>query len=116
MIAPHVPTAAVRCLQALVFGLAATAAQAQTDEAASRALRLELGDRARLQVAPRPDRQAWVPQDVGRPQQTAALGLEFASAPSDGPQRLLRVQLSGDSMLNFRPRGGGLSVTYRSKF
>ena len=51
------------------------------------------------------------------PQPRASLGLEFRSpAASQGPRSILRVQLSGDSVLNFRPRGGGMAATYRSQF
>jgi hypothetical protein len=47
----------------------------------------------------------------------ATLGLEFRrKSPAQSYKDLLRVQLTADSMLNFRPRGGGLVVTYRSTF
>ncbi len=43
-----------------------------------------------------------------------AVGLTKAAAPlSSG---VLRVQMSGTSTLQFRPRSGGLAVTYRAKF
>lgn len=46
-----------------------------------------------------------------------SLGLEFKSpAKRDGPRALLRVQLSADSALQFRPRRGGLAVSYRAEF
>lgn len=43
-----------------------------------------------------------------------AVGTSKSAAPlSSG---LLRVQMSGTSTLQFRPRSGGLAVTYRAKF
>lgn len=85
---------------------------------AAEPLRLDLGSQTRLVYEPKP----WspthaLPQDAGRAPPQAMLGLEFAgrSATRD-VKSLLRVQLSADSMLNFRPRGGGLHVTYRSTF
>jgi hypothetical protein len=50
---------------------------------------------------------------------TSRVALEFKSKPSpvsnlrDG---LLRVQLSGDAAVHFRPRSGGLQVMYRERF
>jgi hypothetical protein len=45
------------------------------------------------------------------------LTLEFApSKPSRRPANLLRVQLSGDAVLNLRPRSGGLAVNYQARF
>ncbi len=50
---------------------------------------------------------------------TARIALEFKSKKSpvsslrDG---LMRVQLSGDAAVHFKPRGGGLQVTYRERF
>lgn len=51
------------------------------------------------------------------PTRQASLGLEFRRASSAQSARdLLKVQLTADSVLNFRPRGGGLAITYRSQF
>lgn len=80
-------------------------------------LQLPLNDRLRMTYTPRPWQPAvQAPQEVAREPQRANFALEFASPAKDGPRSLLRVQLSADSALNFRPRGGGLSVQYRSKF
>lgn len=80
-------------------------------------LQMPLGERVRMTYTPRPwQPDTLPPQDLAREQTRASLGLEFASPSKDGPRSLLRVQLSGDSALNFRPRGGGLSVQYRSRF
>lgn len=48
----------------------------------------------------------------------ARLALEFKtkSPLKDLRTSLLRVQLSGQSALHFRPRGGGMQVTYRETF
>lgn len=82
------------------------------------ALRLPINDRVRMTYTPRPSMPDTLPpQEMARTAPRAALALEFASpSKNEGPRSLLRVQLSGDSALNFRPRGGGLHVTYRSKF
>lgn len=45
--------------------------------------------------------------------------LEFKASGGERralPAGLLRVQLQGGSTLQFRPRGGGLNITYRSRF
>lgn len=105
------PTASIA---ALLLGLAAcTGALADPG-----ALRLALSDRMGMVYTPRPPAPTAVaPHDLARAQPQASLGLEFASrARREGPRSLLRVQLSGDSTLAFRPRGGGLHVTYRSTF
>ena len=80
-------------------------------------LRLSLTDNTRLVLERRP----WQMQDAGaeaaalRPQ--VSLGLEFtASDPVQGARSLLRVQLSGGSTLQFRPRSGGLALSYRRPF
>lgn len=81
-------------------------------------LQLELTPQTRVTYQPKPWTPAQVlPQDMGRAPAQAALSLEFAgrSATRD-VKSLLRVQLSADSVLNFRPRGGGLTVTYKSSF
>ncbi len=47
----------------------------------------------------------------------ASLGLEFRRKSSTQSARdLLKVQLTADSVLNFKPRSGGMVVTYRSQF
>ncbi len=47
----------------------------------------------------------------------ASLGLQFQASRRDGdPRSLLMVQVSGASSLQFRPRSGGIAVTYRSTF
>lgn len=51
---------------------------------------------------------------------TVRVGLEFKRASSQWSGlktgSLLRVQLSGDANLSFRPRRGGLQVSYRAQF
>ncbi len=49
---------------------------------------------------------------------TARVALEFKSKSPVGDLRngLLRVQLSGDAALQFKPRSGGLQVMYRERF
>ncbi len=85
---------------------------------AAQPLKLELNERARLVYTPKPWAPATPrPEDAGRAPPQAQLGLEFAGhSASKDVKSLLRVQLSGDSVLNFRPRGGGLTVTYKSTF
>lgn len=57
------------------------------------------------------------PADAAAPAPVERLGLDFrATGPADAPRALLRVQLSAQSVLNFRPRGGGMLVTYKSQF
>ena len=51
------------------------------------------------------------------PKTQASLNLEFRrKSSSQSAKDLLKVQLTADSALNFRPRGGGMIVTYRSQF
>lgn len=46
-----------------------------------------------------------------------SFGLEFRSpAAHQRPSSLLRLQLSADAALQFRPRRGGLAVSYRAQF
>lgn len=53
----------------------------------------------------------------GGPTTQSSLGLEFRrKSSSQSAKDLLRVQLTSDSALNFRPRSGGMVVTYRSQF
>jgi hypothetical protein len=81
------------------------------------ALILPLGERARLVYEPRPQtplQQAGI--ETG-PSPEHRVGLEFKGTSAAGDVRnLLRVQLAGDSALHFRPRGGGLNVSWRAKF
>lgn len=52
-----------------------------------------------------------------QPAQPASLNLDFRrKSQHQHAKDLLRVQLTADSVLNFRPRGGGLAVTYRAQF
>jgi hypothetical protein len=51
------------------------------------------------------------------PTNQASLNLEFRRKSStQSAKDLLKVQLTAESALNFRPRGGGMVVTYRSQF
>jgi hypothetical protein len=51
------------------------------------------------------------------PSTQSTLGLEFRRKSStQSAKDLLKVQLTADSALNFKPRGGGMVVTYRSQF
>ncbi len=81
-------------------------------------LGLALGPRTRLVYEPRPVRP-WAEANAaltGAPAQ-ARVGLEFKTvSPSTGARNLLRVQLAGGGALQFRPRGGGLTVAYREQF
>ena len=57
------------------------------------------------------------PELQANPTTQASLGLEFRrKSSSQSAKDLLKVQLTADSALNFRPRGGGMVVTYRSQF
>ncbi len=51
-------------------------------------------------------------------QRSARFALEFKTRAAGGDLRssLLRVQLSGDSTLHFRPRSSGLQLHYRARF
>ena len=57
------------------------------------------------------------PELHANPSTQSTLGLEFRRKSStQSAKDLLKVQLTADSALNFRPRGGGMVVTYRSQF
>lgn len=87
-------------------------------------LRFDVGSRTRLLVQP--------PQRLGSASPAAALaleqqarvnesgvGLEFKLRPARGSRdlkQLLRLQLTQRSALQFRPRSGGLALTYREEF
>jgi len=82
-------------------------------------LQLQVSSRAHVFYEPKP----WQPDDpapsaAGLPAPRASLGLGFKTAPGNaaGVKGLLRVQLTSDSALHFRPRGGGMTVTYKSQF
>ncbi|MEO5733144.1 MAG: hypothetical protein ABIN96_08815 [Rubrivivax sp.] len=103
--------------------VAATAAQgrrapAGADEkpVASRTLSVPLGPRARLSYEPA--RRAPIPAlDAADRDRTApAIALQFQSPRSDSPRNLLKLQLSGGGVMQFRPRGGGLAVRYQTRF
>jgi hypothetical protein len=82
-------------------------------------LQFELNPRARLLVQP-PQRAALAPVALQPSRATeSGVGLEFKLRPASSSrdlQQLLRLQLSQRSALQFRPRGGGLAVTYREQF
>ena len=81
---------------------------------------LKLAPGRSASVVDEPRRLA-TPQPLADPLAAAmspSLGLAFRAPPAsrDGPRALLRVQLSGDAALQFRPRRGGLAVSYRAEF
>lgn len=81
------------------------------------ALRLGLDDRVNLVYERRLQSGVGQPVDLLAHPPRTSLGMEFRTPNgSQGPRSILRVQLSGDSVLNFRPRGGGMTVIYRSQF
>jgi hypothetical protein len=81
------------------------------------ALSLSLGPRVNVVYEQRRLQDLGQPIDLPVRPARNRLGMEFRSpAASQGPRGILRLQLSGDSALNFRPRGGGMAVTYRSSF
>lgn len=58
---------------------------------------------------------------VAAPVETSRVALEFKTVGNSKAAQplssgLLRVQMSGTSSLQFKPRSGGLAVTYRAKF
>ncbi|HVK32410.1 MAG TPA: hypothetical protein VM845_07865 [Burkholderiaceae bacterium] len=80
-------------------------------------LRLNLSARTRLIYQPA-EQRPWgqYPGLAPEPQQPA-LGVEFKSSkPGSGLRQVLRVQLSSQESLQFRPRKGGMAVTYRAQF
>ena len=94
-------------------------ARPQADAVEPPTLRVPVTSNAQLVFQPRPwqTTDALTAASLQVPIQQTRLGLEFkATRPTDGARSWLRVQLSGDSVLQFRPRGGGLVVTYRSQF
>jgi hypothetical protein len=84
--------------------------------AQSGALRMGLTPSTQIVYRPRPW-QAAGPQLENTAPPRESLGLEFrATKPGRVANNLFRVELSGDSMLQFRPRGGGLTVNYGARF
>jgi hypothetical protein len=53
---------------------------------------------------------------TGSPRARFALEFRARSSASDLRESLLRVQMSGDAALHFRPRSGGLQVSWRERF
>jgi hypothetical protein len=80
-------------------------------------LRLVLGSRTAMVYEPRSPAPP-LPLAGQQGQAAPSIGLEFRTPPShaNGPRGLLRVQLSSDAALQFRPRRGGLAVSYRADF
>jgi hypothetical protein len=79
---------------------------------------LPLSPRARRVSEPRPVRP-WADANASTfgPPAQARLGLEFRTvSPTSGARSLLRVQRSGGAALQFRLRGGGLTVACRGQF
>lgn len=112
------------CLMPLLAGLAglgatpAAVAQTAPSTLPGPQLKLALGRSASMVYEPR---RLPAAQPLADPQAGAAapsLGLEFRSPPAqrDGLRSVLRVQLSSDAALQFRPRRGGLAVSYRAEF
>jgi hypothetical protein len=80
-------------------------------------LRLALDDRNHREPGRRPWQAVDPWADPNAPQPKVSLGLEFLVVdPAQGARGLLRVQLPGSSVLQFRPRGGGLVLNYRRPF
>ena len=86
------------------------------------ALRFELGSRTQLLVQP-PQRLANSSAALALEEprvSEAGVGVELKLRPASRSPRelkqLLRLQLSQRSALQFRPRSGGLAITYREEF
>ena len=80
-------------------------------------LRLVLTSRTAMVYEPRRLAVPLPLAGAGQSEVPPSLGLEFRSPPSQhGPRAMLRVQLSGDAALQFRPRRGGLAISYRTQF
>jgi hypothetical protein len=115
---------ASRCGLVVALGLLAAAGQAQVLADPQRAWQPDPSKRVALtmntQVVQQP--LSWQPRGgntdlQASPTTQASLGLEFRRKSStQAAKDLLKVQLTSDSALNFRPRGGGMVVTYRSRF
>jgi hypothetical protein len=86
------------------------------------ALRFELGPRTQLLLQP-PQRVATSASALALDPPRASesgVGIELKLRPAGSSSRelkqLLRLQLSQRSALQFRPRSGGLAITYREQF
>ena len=122
-----------RCVAALATLLGATACQGQTVQLPGNAQALVDSQSA---WQPNPQQRvaltvnthvvhqplSWQPRGgspelQASPSTQSTLGLEFRRKSStQSAKDLLKVQLTADSALNFKPRGGGMVVTYRSQF
>jgi hypothetical protein len=93
------------------------AAQMGTGEFDRPVLRVDLTPRTRLVVQPAEQRPWHDAAALYGERREAGVGLEFKTSRKKGlPPNLLRVQMTSNSTLQFRPRGGGLAVTYREQF
>jgi hypothetical protein len=114
---------AVLLLAALLSGAALPCGAQDVHGLAQRSsLHIELGPRARLLLQP-PQRFAAETSPLALDQARASesgVGVEFKLRPASRSPRdlkqMLRVQLSQRSALQFRPRSGGLAITYREQF
>ena len=80
-------------------------------------LRLQLTSRTTMVYEPRRLSTPLPLAAEGQGETPPSLGLEFRSPPSQhGARSILRVQLSGDAALQFRPRRRGLAISYRAQF
>ena len=80
-------------------------------------LRLGLSSSTRIVFEPKPGWLAVALADADERTPMASLGLEFkTSGRGQAPLGLLRVQLTGDSALQFRPRARSMAVSYSSQF
>lgn len=117
-------TTAAWCVVAGALGLAAAGDGRAQPAAAQRAWQPDPQQRVALtlntQLVQQPP--SWQPR-AGNPDPQAlataqaSLGLEFRrNSGSQSARDLLKIQLTSGSALNFRPRSGGLVVTYRAQF
>ena len=80
-------------------------------------LRLVLTPRTTMVYEPRRLASPLAMAADGQVEAPPSVGLEFRSPPSHtGARAVLRVQLSGNAALQFRPRKGGLAISYRNQF
>ncbi len=80
-------------------------------------LRLALTSRTTMVYEPRRVATPLPLAGDGQGETPPSLGLEFRSPPAQhGARSILRVQLSGDAALQFRPRRRGLAISYRAQF
>lgn len=115
--APGLPLCLLLCLLLLGGARPCGAAPDAPSPLPGKQLRLALGPRTSVVYEPRPlpPRQ---PLAVQPGDAAPSVGLEFQAPPghASGPRSLLRVQLSADAAVQFRPRRGGLAVSYRAEF